>query len=91
MWGGYLVFPKPAARNPSDIEMVPGCMLHLWVQAQGLLLNLLNIYAPVCDSEVAWFYQWAATYLGTLNPYKCLVLSRDFIATLKVQDHMDRE
>lgn len=72
-------------------EVVPGHLLHLRVWVQGIILNLVNVYAPARDLEMARFYWQVATYLGTLSPQECLVLSRDFNVILEAQDHTGRE
>lgn len=72
-------------------EVVSGHLLHLQLQIQQLNLNLINIYAPVRDSEMTHFYQKATNYLNTLSHHECLVLGRDCNITLVVEDRIGRE
>ncbi|CAM4498362.1 unnamed protein product [Caretta caretta] len=67
-------------------EAVPGCLLHLWVHIEGLMVNLVNVYAPTSSPEWLQFYQQASAFLGTLESHECLVLKGDFNTTLEEQD-----
>ncbi|CAM2098385.1 unnamed protein product [Caretta caretta] len=67
-------------------EAVPGHLLHLRVRIEGLVANLVNVYAPTLDPERLCFYQQASIFLGTLDPCECLVLGGDFSTTLKEWD-----
>ncbi|CAM2097123.1 unnamed protein product [Caretta caretta] len=67
-------------------EAVPGRLLHLRVCMEGLLVNLVNVYAPTSGPEHLQFYQQASAFLGTLDSHKCLVLGGDFNTTLKERD-----
>ncbi|CAM2105850.1 unnamed protein product [Caretta caretta] len=67
-------------------EAVPGHLLHLRVRMEGLVVNLVNIYAPTSGLERLQFYQRASTFLGTLDSHECLVLGGDFNTTLEEQD-----
>ncbi|CAM5096508.1 unnamed protein product [Natator depressus] len=67
-------------------EVVPGHLLHIWTRVEGLVLNLVNVYALNAGLERVRFYRQASAFLGTLDPLKCLVLGRDFNITLKDQD-----
>ncbi|CAM4533491.1 unnamed protein product [Lepidochelys kempii] len=64
-------------------EAVPGHLLHLPVYIGGLVVNLVNVYAPTLGPEWLQFYQQASAFLGTLDSHKCLVLGGDFNTTLK--------
>ncbi|CAM2096329.1 unnamed protein product [Caretta caretta] len=44
-----------------------GCLLHLRVRIEGLVVNLINVYAPTSGPEQLQFYQQASTFLGTLD------------------------
>ncbi|CAM2107520.1 unnamed protein product [Caretta caretta] len=67
-------------------EAVPGRLLHLRVHMEGLVVNLINVYAPTLGLEQLRFYQQASTFLGSLDLRECLVLGGDFNATLKERD-----
>ncbi|CAM2117762.1 unnamed protein product [Caretta caretta] len=67
-------------------DSVPGHLLHLWVRIKGLVVNLINVYAPTLGPERLQFYQQASAFLGTLDSHKCLVLGGDFNTTLKERD-----
>ncbi|CAM2097675.1 unnamed protein product [Caretta caretta] len=64
-------------------KTVQGCLLHLQVHMEGLVVNLINVCAPTLGPEQLRFYQQASAYLGTLDPCECLVLGGDFNTTLK--------
>ncbi|CAM2096226.1 unnamed protein product [Caretta caretta] len=53
---------------------------------EGLVVNLINVYAPTSDPERLQFYQWAPAFLGTLDSHECLILGGDFNTTLEEQD-----
>ncbi|CAM4635023.1 unnamed protein product [Lepidochelys olivacea] len=38
-------------------EAVLGCLLHLWVCMEGLVVNLVNVYGPTLGLERLQFYQ----------------------------------
>ncbi|CAM2098552.1 unnamed protein product [Caretta caretta] len=63
-----------------------GCLLHLQVRIEGLVVNLVNVYAPTSGPEWLQFYQQASAFLGTLGSHECLVLGGDFNTTLKKRD-----
>ncbi|CAM2105691.1 unnamed protein product [Caretta caretta] len=67
-------------------EAVPGRLLLLRVRLEGLVVNLVNIYAPTPGPERLCFFQQASAFLGTLDPHECLVLGGDFNTTLKERD-----
>ncbi|CAM2112899.1 unnamed protein product [Caretta caretta] len=67
-------------------EAVPGHLLHLQVRMEGLMVNLVNIYAPQMSSRQPQFYQRVSDFLGTLDSHECLVLGGDFNTTLEEQD-----
>ncbi|CAM2112214.1 unnamed protein product [Caretta caretta] len=67
-------------------EAVPGRLLHLRVRLEGLVVNLVNIYAPTSGPERLRFFQRASAFLGTLDPHECLVLGGDFNTTLEERD-----
>ncbi|CAM2120303.1 unnamed protein product [Caretta caretta] len=62
---------------------MPGRFLHLWVCMEGLVVNLINIYAKTSGPERLRFYQQASACLGSLDPQECLVLGGDFNTTHK--------
>ncbi|CAM2096374.1 unnamed protein product [Caretta caretta] len=64
-------------------EAVPGRLLHLRVRMEGLVVNLVNVYAPTSGLEQLQFYQQASAFLGTLDSHECLVLGGDFNTTLE--------
>ncbi|CAM4631076.1 unnamed protein product [Lepidochelys kempii] len=64
-------------------KAVPGCLLHLWAHMEGLMVNLVNICALTSGPEQLRFYQQVSTFLGILDPRKCLVLGGDFNTTLE--------
>ncbi|CAM2096675.1 unnamed protein product [Caretta caretta] len=72
-------------------EAVPGHLLHLWVHLEGLVVNLVNIYAPTLGAEQLRFFQQASAFLGTLDPHECLVLGGDFNTTLEERDRSGTE
>ncbi|CAM5079193.1 unnamed protein product [Natator depressus] len=53
---------------------------------EGLVVNLVNIYAPTTSPKRLQFYQRVSDFLGTLDSHKCLVLGGDFNTTLEEQD-----
>ncbi|CAM5113120.1 unnamed protein product [Eretmochelys imbricata] len=72
-------------------EAVPGHLLHLRVRMEGLVVNLVNIYAPQMSSRRPQFYQQVSDFLGTLDSHECLVLGGDFNTTLEEQDRSGAE
>ncbi|CAM2097766.1 unnamed protein product [Caretta caretta] len=58
---------------------------------EGLVVNLVNVYALTSDLEQLQFYQQASAFLSTLDPHECLVLGGDFNTTLEEQDHSGTE
>ncbi|CAM2104885.1 unnamed protein product [Caretta caretta] len=62
-------------------EAVLGCLLHLRVRMEGVMVNLVNVFAPTSGLEQLQFYQWASAFLGTLDP-----LGGDFNTTLEERD-----
>ncbi|CAM2115150.1 unnamed protein product [Caretta caretta] len=67
-------------------KAVPGRLLHLWVCMEGLVVNLVNVYAPTSGPERLRFFQQASAFLGTLDPHECLVLGGDLNMTLEERD-----
>ncbi|CAM2112799.1 unnamed protein product [Caretta caretta] len=67
-------------------EAMPGHLLHLRVHMQGLVINLINIYAPTTSPKRPQFYQRVSVFLSTLDSHECLVLGGDFNTTLEEQD-----
>ncbi|CAM2116237.1 unnamed protein product [Caretta caretta] len=53
---------------------------------EGLVVNLVNGYAPTSGPEWRRFFQQVSAFLGTLDPRKCLVLDGDFNTTLEERD-----
>ncbi|CAM2111241.1 unnamed protein product [Caretta caretta] len=72
-------------------EAVPGRLLHLRVRMEGIVVNLVNVYALTSGPERLQFYQQASAFFGTLDSHKCLVLGGDFNTTFKEQDHLGTE
>ncbi|CAM2100586.1 unnamed protein product [Caretta caretta] len=72
-------------------EAMPGHLLHLRVRMEGLVVNLVNVYAPTSGLERLQFYQRASAFLGTLDSHECLVLGGDFNTNLEEQDHSETE
>ncbi|CAM2105621.1 unnamed protein product [Caretta caretta] len=72
-------------------EAVPGHLLHLRVRMEGLVVNLVNIYAPTTSQKRLQFYQRVSDFLGTLDSHECLVLGGDFNTTLEEQGRSGAE
>ncbi|CAM2097659.1 unnamed protein product [Caretta caretta] len=72
-------------------EAVPGRLLHLRVHLEGLVVNLVNVYAPTSGPEWLRFFQQASAFLSTLDPHECLVLGGDFNTTLVEWDSLGPE
>ncbi|CAM2114796.1 unnamed protein product [Caretta caretta] len=72
-------------------EAVPGRLLHLRIRMEGLVVNLVNVYAPTSGLERLHFYQQASTFLRTLHPHECLVLGGGFNTTLEERDRLGTE
>ncbi|CAM5084566.1 unnamed protein product [Natator depressus] len=70
---------------------MPGRLLHLRVRMEGLVVNLVNIYAPTSGPERLQFNQQVSAFLGTLDSHECLVLGGDFNTTLEEQDRSGTE
>ncbi|CAM2119654.1 unnamed protein product [Caretta caretta] len=70
---------------------MPGHLLHLRVRMEGLMVNLVNIYAPTTSPKRPQFYQRVSNFLGTLDSHECLVLGGDFNTTLEEQDRSGAE
>ncbi|CAM2117480.1 unnamed protein product [Caretta caretta] len=58
---------------------------------EGLMVNLVNIYAPQMSSRRPQFYQRVSDFLGTLDSHECLVLGGDFNTTLEEWDRSGAE
>ncbi|CAM2095779.1 unnamed protein product [Caretta caretta] len=58
---------------------------------EGLMVNLVNVYALTSGPERLQFYQRESAFLGTLDSHECLVLGRDFNTTLEEQDRSGTE
>ncbi|CAM2118303.1 unnamed protein product [Caretta caretta] len=67
-------------------EAMPGHLLHLRVHMEGLMVNLVNIYALTTSPKRPQFYQRVSDFLSTLDSHECLVLEGDFNTTLEEQD-----
>ncbi|CAM2096202.1 unnamed protein product [Caretta caretta] len=72
-------------------EAVPGHLLHLRVRMEGLVVNLVNIYAPQMSSRRPQFYQRVSDFLSTLDSHECLVLGGDMNTTLEERDRSGAE
>ncbi|CAM5129777.1 unnamed protein product [Natator depressus] len=72
-------------------EAMPGHLLHLQVCMEGLVVNLVNVYAPISGPEWLQFYQRASAFLGTLDSHECLALGGDFNTTLEERDRSGTE
>ncbi|CAM2095775.1 unnamed protein product [Caretta caretta] len=58
---------------------------------EGLMVNLVNVYAPTSGPEQLRFFQQASAFLSTLDPCEYLVLGRDFNMTLEERDRSGTE
>ncbi|CAM2097569.1 unnamed protein product [Caretta caretta] len=58
---------------------------------EGLVVNLVNVYAPTSGPERLQFYQRVSAFLGTLDSHECLVLGGDFNTTLEKQERSGTE
>ncbi|CAM2112915.1 unnamed protein product [Caretta caretta] len=67
-------------------EAVLGHLLHLQIRMEGLMVTLVNIYAPAMSLKQPQFYQRVSDFLSTLDSHECLVLGGDFNTTLEEQD-----
>ncbi|CAM4636915.1 unnamed protein product [Lepidochelys olivacea] len=72
-------------------EAMLGRLLHLRVCIEGLVVNLVNVYAPTSGPERLQFYQQASAFLGTLDSHERLVLGGDFNTTLEERDCLGTE
>ncbi|CAM2096370.1 unnamed protein product [Caretta caretta] len=90
-WSGDPVPPDLWPEVLGVTEAVPGHLLHLWVRIEGLVVNLVNVYAPTSGPERLQFYQQASAFLGTLDFHECLVLGEDFNTTLEERDRSRTE
>ncbi|CAM5087299.1 unnamed protein product [Natator depressus] len=70
---------------------MPGHLLHLRVCMEGLMVNLVNIYAPTTSPKRPQFYQRVSDFLSTLDSHECLVLGGDFNTILEEQDRSGAE
>ncbi|CAM2112890.1 unnamed protein product [Caretta caretta] len=53
---------------------------------EGLVVNLVNVYATTSGLKRLHFFQQASAFLTTLDPRECLVLDGDFNTTLEERD-----
>ncbi|CAM2117440.1 unnamed protein product [Caretta caretta] len=81
-----LFFPDLRPEVLGVAEAVLGRLLNLWVCIEGLIVNLVNVYALTSGPERLQFYQQASTFLSTLDSHECLVLGGDFNTTLKERE-----
>ncbi|CAM2114214.1 unnamed protein product [Caretta caretta] len=58
---------------------------------EGLVVNVVNIYAPTTSPKRPQFYQRVSDFLSTLDSHECLVLGVDFNTTLEEQDRSGAE
>ncbi|CAM2096440.1 unnamed protein product [Caretta caretta] len=58
---------------------------------EGLVVNLVNIYAPQTSPKWPQFYQRVSDFLGNLDSHECLVLGGDFNSTLEERDRSGAE
>ncbi|CAM2105090.1 unnamed protein product [Caretta caretta] len=58
---------------------------------EGLMVNLVNIYALATSPKWPQFYQQVSNFLSTLDSHECLVLGWDFNTTLEEQDRSGAE
>ncbi|CAM2112452.1 unnamed protein product [Caretta caretta] len=72
-------------------EAVQHHLLQLRVCIEGLVVNLVNVYALTSGPEWLQFYQQASAFLGTLDSHECLVLGGDFNTTLEERDRPGTE
>ncbi|CAM2106160.1 unnamed protein product [Caretta caretta] len=105
-WGNRVYFSHSTIRQAGVVTLfssdlrpevlgvakaVLGRLLHLRVHIEGLMVNLVNVYALTSGPEWLQFYQQASAFLGTLDSHECLVLGGDFNTTLKERDHSGTE
>ncbi|CAM2095310.1 unnamed protein product [Caretta caretta] len=45
---------------------------------EGLMVNLVNVYAPTSGPERLQFYQRVSAFLGTLDSHECLLFCSDY-------------
>ncbi|CAM2118783.1 unnamed protein product [Caretta caretta] len=69
-------------------KAVLGYLLHLRVCMDGLVVNLVNIYAPTLCPERLRFYQQASAFLGTLDTHECLAHSSSIWPALFSDHHL---
>ncbi|CAM2106953.1 unnamed protein product [Caretta caretta] len=67
-------------------EAMQGHLLNLRVCIEGLVVNLVNVYAPTSGPEWLQFYQQVSAFLCTLDSHECLVLGGDFNTTFEDRD-----
>ncbi|CAM2120073.1 unnamed protein product [Caretta caretta] len=72
-------------------EAMLGHLLHLRVRMEGLVVNLVNIYASTMSPKRPQFYQRVSDFLSTLDSHECLVLGEDFNTTLEEWDSSGAE
>ncbi|CAM2095962.1 unnamed protein product [Caretta caretta] len=58
---------------------------------EGLVINLINIYALTTSPKRPQFYQRVSAFLSTLDSNESLVLGGDFNTTLEEQDRSGAE
>lgn len=58
---------------------------------EALMLNLININAPIPGPETVCFFWPASAFLSALDSHKYLVLDRDFMTTLTAWDPLRAE
>ncbi|CAM2115753.1 unnamed protein product [Caretta caretta] len=105
-WGDRVYFSHLTVRTPGvanlfspDLwpevlgitEAVPGRLLHLWVQMEGFVVNLVNVYAPTSGPQWLHYFQQVSAFLGILDPRECLVLGGNFNTNLEKRDHLGTE
>ncbi|CAM2116765.1 unnamed protein product [Caretta caretta] len=72
-------------------KAMQGRLLQLRVRIEGLMVNLVNVYAPTSGPEWLQFYQQASAFLGTLDSHECLVLGGHFNTNLEERDRSGTE
>jgi len=67
-------------------EPVPGRLLHLTVREGGVVIHLLNVYAPTAGPQQTTFYGKVSAHLDTIAGGECIILGGDFNCTLEARD-----
>lgn len=92
MRGRSLFQPPHCAQGTRGVtEVLLTLLLHLPSCMEALMLNLININAPIPGPETVCFFWPASAFLSALDSHKYLVLDRDFMTTLTAWDPLRAE